>query len=130
MSLSLHQVREIYFSLLSLGLGFTETGSNIAKKFGLVHIDPSIIIKREIEEKTRIGSIISGCLDNGEIRISSFILSLILVPDDLICGLVYNEVTKSEARFLGWLLTGFPWNSLQLSKFSTWKIAPNVVTKL
>jgi len=53
-----------------------------------------------------------------------------LVPDDLLCGLVYNELTKSTTRVLGWVLTSFPLNSEQFHKYLSWELHPHIVKEL
>jgi len=98
------------------GINFDKIGAQIAQKFGLVHIDGTTLLNKEVNNKSRIGGIISDCFKNND-----------LVPDDLLCGLVYNELTKSTTRVLGWVLTGFPFNTQQFHKFLSWELHPHIV---
>lgn len=98
------------------GVSFEKIGAQIAQKFGLVHIDGTTLLNDEINNKTRIGAIISDCFQKNN-----------LVPDDLLCGLVYNQLTKSTSRILGWVLTSFPLNPAQFHKYTSWELHPHFV---
>jgi len=98
------------------GVSFEKVGAQIAQKFGLVHVDGTALLNQEVQKKTRIGAIISDCFQKNN-----------LVPDDLLCGLVYNELTKSTSRILGWVLTSFPLNPAQFHKYTSWELHPHFV---
>jgi len=40
---------------------------------------------------------------------------------------VYNELTKSTSRILGWVLTSFPLNPAQFHKYTSWELHPHFV---
>jgi len=101
------------------GMQTSKIAQTIADRFGLVNISAGQILRREVEQKTPLGEIISEYLNRGE-----------FVPDDLICGLVYNQLCKSESRVFGWILDGFPLNKKQLAKFANWDLNPHFVVVL
>lgn len=76
------------------GSGKGTQAKRLAKEFDLAHIATGDILRRAIKEGTELGSKARRFMDGGE-----------LVPDEIILGLIKEELTRGSEDFI---LDGFP----------------------
>lgn len=83
-----------YYALIGApGVGKGTFATIISKKLNLKHISVGDIIRNEIKLETKQGKEFMKYVNKG-----------ILVPDEIICNLVFNEINNSNKI----LLDGFP----------------------
>eukprot|EP01041_Mallomonas_annulata_P011373 gene11373-23806_t len=96
------------FSLIGApGVGKGTFGKVICQRLNLEHISIGNLIRMEIERKSELGAIIQSFNDKGA-----------LVPDDIVCDIVYKKYLYHINQSTGFILDGFPRNLFQ-SKFIT-----------
>jgi adenylate kinase len=76
------------------GSGKGTQAKRLAKEFDLAHIATGDILRQAIKEGTELGSKARKFMDGGE-----------LVPDEIILGLIKEELTRGSEEFI---LDGFP----------------------
>lgn len=84
--------RMIFLGAPGSGKG-TQT-KQLCEKFGLTHISTGDILRKAIKEETELGKNARRYVDGGE-----------LVPDDIILGMIKEELTGSDS---GFIFDGFP----------------------
>lgn len=84
--------RMIFLGAPGSGKG-TQT-KQLCEKFGLAHISTGDILRKAIKEETELGKNARRYVDGGE-----------LVPDDIILGMIKEELTGSDN---GFIFDGFP----------------------
>ena len=77
------------------GSGKGTQAARIAKRLGLRHLSTGDMLREAVARKTELGAEAESYMKGG-----------LLVPDDLILGLIGEELKKDETR--GWILDGFP----------------------
>ena len=103
----------------SPGSGRSSQASAIAKKYGLVHVSTSNLLKNEIRLKTERGRRIKECFNNSK-----------LVPDEIICSLVEARIKQNDCKLNGWVIDGFPKTIQQITVLKAMKIKPTRVVIL
>jgi adenylate kinase len=98
------------------GSGRSTQAEQIAKKYGLVHISTSNLLKNEIRLKTERGKRIKECFTNSK-----------LVPDEIICSLIEARIKQNDCKLNGWVLDGFPKTIQQITVLKAMKIKPTRV---
>jgi adenylate kinase len=81
------------------GSGKGTQAKRLAQKFDLDHISTGDILRNAIKEQTKLGNMAQTFMDAGE-----------LVPDDVILGMIKEELTK---RCKGFIFDGFPRTTAQ-----------------
>ncbi len=76
------------------GSGKGTQAKKLVEKFGLAHISTGDLLRKAIKEETKLGLTAKKYVDSGE-----------LVPDDVILGMIKEELTR-ERR--GFIFDGFP----------------------
>lgn len=76
------------------GSGKGTQARQLCEKFGLTHISTGDILRKAIKEETELGKSARRYVDGGE-----------LVPDDIILGMIKEELTGSDS---GFIFDGFP----------------------
>lgn len=76
------------------GSGKGTQARQLCEKFGLAHISTGDILRKAIKEETELGKNTRRYVDGGE-----------LVPDDIILGIIKEELTGSDR---GFIFDGFP----------------------
>ncbi|ANQ06696.1 Adenylate kinase 1 [Plasmodium coatneyi] len=93
------------------GVGKGTFAEILSKKEKLKHINMGNILREEIKKKTTIGKEIDKVVKSGN-----------LVADDLIIGIVKDEIAKvtlqKESYFKGFILDGFPRNLFQCKELA------------
>lgn len=87
------------------GAGKGTQATGIAKKYNIPHISTGDIFRANVKEGTPLGVKAKEYMDKG-----------LLVPDDLVCDLVEDRVTKDDCKN-GYLLDGFPRTVFQAEHF-------------
>jgi len=87
------------------GAGKGTQATGIAEKYNIPHISTGDIFRANVKEGTPLGVKAKEYMDKGE-----------LVPDDLVCDLVEDRVTKEDCKN-GYLLDGFPRTVFQAEHF-------------
>jgi len=85
------------------GSGKGTQGALIKQVFGLAHIESGAIFREHITKQTELGKKAKAFMDRGD-----------LVPDDITIPMVLE--TLQAAKKQGWLLDGFPRNTVQAQK--------------
>ena len=75
------------------GAGKGTQAEKISNMYGLPHISTGALLRKNIEEKTKIGLVALGFIERGK-----------LAPDDIVIELLKNELDFNK----GFLLDGFP----------------------
>lgn len=89
----------------------------IKEKYGCYHISTGDVLRAAAaDEQNQIGQAAKAKMEAGE-----------LVPDDLICELLRQELERPQARERGWLLDGFPRTGGQVAAMGAMGIRPNKV---
>src|SRR5262245_38894149 len=83
------------------GCGKGTQAQMLAQSLGLVHISLGDILRWHIEQHTKIGTRVEGCVAAGE-----------LVPDDLVDDLMKYRLALHDWNY-GFILDGFPRNTAQ-----------------
>jgi len=68
----------------------------ISENYNMIHISTGNILRSAVKEGTELGELAKSYMDNGE-----------LVPDDVVIGIIKDEIKKSISGN-GFLLDGFP----------------------
>lgn len=79
------------------GVGKGTQSLLIAKKLGLVHLSTGDILRRAVEDKTQLGIQAKETMESGK-----------LVPDEIMIGIIRNELGKAGMKEKGFILDGFP----------------------
>ena len=90
------------------GVGKGTQAGLISKKYDLLHISTGDIFRANIKEGTPLGKTAAGYMEKG-----------LLVPDELVCDLVEDRLTKDDCAN-GYLLDGFPRTVFQAERFDAW----------
>lgn len=93
------------------GVGKGTQAGLISKKYDLLHISTGDIFRANIKEGTPLGKTAAGYMEKG-----------LLVPDELVCDLVEDRLTKDDCEN-GYLLDGFPRTVFQAERFDAWLAA-------
>ena len=101
------------------GSGRATQASNIAKRYGMVHVSVMELLKNEMHKKTTRGKEISEFVAKGE-----------LVPSNTVISLVENRLKQSDCYINGWVMDGFPKTIELVSLLTQMKINPTKVVKL
>lgn len=101
------------------GSGRSTQAELIAKKYGLIHISTSSLLKNEIRLKTERGKRVKECFAQSK-----------LVPDEIICSLIEARIKQSDCKLNGWVLDGFPKTIQQITVLKAMKIKPSRVIVL
>ena len=87
------------------GAGKGTQATRIAEKYNILHISTGDIFRANVKEGTPLGKKAKEYMDKG-----------LLVPDELVCDLVEDRVSKDDCAN-GYLLDGFPRTVFQASHF-------------
>lgn len=87
------------------GAGKGTQATGIAEKYHILHISTGDIFRANVKEGTPLGVKAKEYMDKG-----------LLVPDELVCDLVEDRVTKDDCKN-GYLLDGFPRTVFQAEHF-------------
>ena len=98
------------------GSGKGTQGAVVQKKFGVAHIETGVIFRENIKKGTDLGKKAKGYIDRGE-----------LVPDEITVPMILNRLKEDDCR-KGWLLDGFPRNTVQAQKL--WEALQSANMKL
>jgi len=79
------------------GVGKGTQSLLIAKKLGLVHLSTGEILRDAVKKGTRLGLIAKETMDAGK-----------LVSDEIMIGIIEEELAAGEMREKGFILDGFP----------------------
>lgn len=69
----------------------------ISEKYALKHISTGDLLRKEIEEGTEFGK-----------KVKSYLVEGLLVPDEIIIGMLMNGFEQAGANYNGVILDGFP----------------------
>ncbi len=83
------------------GAGKGTQAKMVAEKFGLMHIAPGDIFRKEVKAGTELGRLVEGIMVKGE-----------LVPDDVTTRVIEKQLVLPKA-LKGFVLDGFPRNIAQ-----------------
>lgn len=101
------------------GAGRHTQASLLAQKYGLVHVNATALLKAEIKKTPALG-----------LKVQQYLSSGLLVPDDIINPLVLARVLAQDAKTKGFVLEGFPRNSVQAQALARAAVVPNRVVVL
>jgi len=87
------------------GAGKGTQATGIAEKYQIPHISTGDIFRANVKEGTPLGKKAKEYMDKG-----------LLVPDELVCDLVEDRITKDDCKN-GYLLDGFPRTIFQAEHF-------------
>ena len=87
------------------GAGKGTQATRIAEKYNILHISTGDIFRANVKEGTPLGKKAKEYMDQG-----------LLVPDELVCDLVEDRVSKEDCAN-GYLLDGFPRTVFQAEHF-------------
>lgn len=79
------------------GCGKGTQSNLIAEKYALKHISTGDLLRKEIEDETEFGK-----------KVKSYIVEGLLVPDEIIIGMLMNGFEGAAANYKGVILDGFP----------------------
>lgn len=79
------------------GVGKGTQSLLIAEKLGLVHLSTGEILRRAVEEKTPLGLQAKLTMESGK-----------LVSDEIMVGIIRDELSKERMKKAGFILDGFP----------------------
>lgn len=88
----------------------------LKKNFGVHHISTGDVLRDHVKRGTPLGAQAKGFMDRGE-----------LVPDDLIIGLLKEEISGAKK---GWLIDGMPRTRVQAEAMSKMGLDPEVFITL
>lgn len=88
------------------GSGKGTISARIVRRFDMVHVSSGDLLRKSIEESSKIGIEAKKYIDAGQ-----------LVPDEIMFGVVSNELSKYSKQ--NWLLDGFPRTRNQAEKLFT-----------
>lgn len=97
------------------GAGKGTHAKGIVEKYHIPTISTGDIFRQNIKEGTELGKKAKGYMDAGE-----------LVPDELVCDLVVDRLSKEDCKD-GYILDGFPRTSSGRGAHSSIKRAGNSV---
>ncbi|MDJ1181830.1 adenylate kinase [Roseofilum casamattae] len=83
------------------GSGKGTQAAELSKRENIPHISTGDILRNSVQEQTKLGLEAKSYMDKGE-----------LVPDRLVLDLVQERLQQDDAQ-KGWILDGFPRNTLQ-----------------
>lgn len=83
-----------------------EIADTIAKKYNICHISISELLNKEIREQNDNSTSILNSMNQGD-----------LVNDKFIFKLLEDRLYSSDCMINGWILTGYPKNSVQMNYF-------------
>lgn len=69
----------------------------IKREYNVVHLSTGDILREAVRQNTDIGIKAKSFMDNG-----------LLVPDDIIIGVIIDRISQPDCISQGWLLDGFP----------------------
>lgn len=78
------------------GAGKGTQAKKIQEKYGIIHLSTGDIFRKEIDKKTKLGIEASKFMNKGE-----------LVPDEIVLGMINNQIKKCENN-KGYIFDGFP----------------------
>jgi adenylate kinase len=84
------------------GAGKGTQSTLIAGRYNFRHISTGELLRKEIAKKSEIGKIAAVLIEKGE-----------FVPDDLVIGIVRDEICNPNTPERGFILDGFPRNTFQ-----------------
>ncbi|MPL72502.1 adenylate kinase [bioreactor metagenome] len=90
------------------GAGKGTQSTLIAKRYNFRHISTGELLRNEIARKSEIGTIAAELIEKGE-----------FVPDQLVIGIVREEICNPETQAKGYILDGFPRNTVQAIALDT-----------
>ncbi len=79
------------------GVGKGTQSALIAEKLGLVHLSTGEILRRAVEAKTPLGLRAKENMQSGK-----------LVSDEIMVGIIKDEISRDSMRKKGFILDGFP----------------------
>jgi len=98
------------------GSGKGTQGAVVHKRYGVPHIETGVIFRENINKGTELGNKAKEFIDRGE-----------LVPDGITVPMILNRLRQEDCKS-GWLLDGFPRNSVQAE--ALWKALQEAGMKL
>ena len=78
------------------GVGKGTQANKVCEHYKIIHLSTGEILRKEISDKSEVGSQAKTYIDNGN-----------LVPDNVILRIIENRLKASDAQY-GYLLDGFP----------------------
>ncbi|MEM2137199.1 MAG: adenylate kinase [Candidatus Methanomethylicia archaeon] len=88
----------------------------ISEKYKIPHISTGDILRENISKKTKLGSIVKGYIESGQ-----------LVPDEIIIEVTINKVIEAINFNEGYILDGYPRTIIQAEALEKPIIKPDVV---
>ena len=79
------------------GCGKGTQSDLIVSKYGLKHLSTGDLLRKEIKDKSELGSIAEGYITQGQ-----------LVPDKMIIDIIVKNIDEQPADCRGFILDGFP----------------------
>jgi adenylate kinase len=79
------------------GVGKGTQSLLIAKKLGLVHLSTGEILRKAVKEKTKLGIRAKETMESGK-----------LVSDEIMIGIIREELSRNIMKEKGFILDGFP----------------------
>lgn len=86
------------------GAGKGTQAKKISEKYNLVHLSTGDMIRKEIAEKTELGEMAAGIINNGQ-----------LLSDELVVDMIASSISNAEG-VNGFLFDGFPRTVAQAEK--------------
>lgn len=108
--------------LLIIGLPAIGKGTQcelIKSRYDVVHLSTGDILRAAVSEKTAIGLKAQPFMNNG-----------LLVPDELMLGMLHERINKPDCKTKGFLLDGFPRSVKQAEFLVQHSILPDAVILL
>lgn len=90
------------------GAGKGTLANFIKDQLKVPHISTGDILREEIAKQSNLGQLAKSYMDKGE-----------LVPDDLVIKLIEKKLSDPELKAKGYMLDGFPRNTLQAEKLES-----------
>ncbi len=84
------------------GAGKGTQSTLIARRYNFRHVSTGELLRKEIAKKSEIGKIAAALIEKGE-----------FVSDELVIGIVRDEICNSNSVEKGYILDGFPRNTSQ-----------------
>ena len=84
------------------GAGKGTQSTLIARRYNFRHVSTGELLRKEIAKKSEIGKIAAALIEKGE-----------FVSDELVIGIVRDEICNSNSVERGYILDGFPRNTSQ-----------------
>jgi len=91
----------------------------IRERYNLVHLSTGDMLRDEVKAGSELGKQAESCMSQG-----------LLVPDELIIGIVKARLEQSDCAERGWLLDGFPRTQQQAQAMKSAGIVPDVFLAL